>query len=181
MKAGIEPGAVIGVSGPTSLVFDGTVEGIDLAHVVDQRGRHGRVKPLVALSVHGPWTAPTDVAKHGDPSRPGYAALHPSSRTGSATAPSLGHDGTPLPSGWSLLSAEDRVAERMRQRDAGYGDQSSREARDRRDGDLWEIRRQERALTVYEGAGGARVYLDRIPLADGEDHHVVSQLSLIHI
>lgn len=178
MKAGIEPGTVIAVSGPTSLVFDGTVEGIDLAHVVDQRGRHGRVKPLVALSVHGPWTAPTDVAKHGDPSRPGYAALHPSSRTGSATAPSLGHDGTPLPSGWSLLSAEDRVAERMRQRDAGYGDQSSREARDRRDGDLWEIRRQERALTVYEGAGGARVYLDRIPLADGEDHHVVSQSAL---
>ena len=118
------------------------------------------------------------VRKHGDPSRPGYAALHPSSRTGSATAPSLGHDGTPLPSGWSLLSAEDRVAERMRQRDAGYGDQSSREARDRRDGDLWEIRRQERALTVYEGAGGARVYLDRIPLADGEDHHVVSQSAL---
>lgn len=130
---------------------------------------------MLHLTVEGP-TAP--VRKHGDPSRPGYAALHPSSRTGSATAPSLGHDGTPLPSGWSLLSAEDRVAERMRQRDAGYGDQSSREARDRRDGDLWEIRRQERALTVYEGAGGARVYLDRIPLADGEDHHVVSQSAL---
>jgi hypothetical protein len=58
MKAGVKPGDVIAVNGDISLVFDGTHEGIDVAHVVDSRGRHGPLRPLVALSVHGPWTAP---------------------------------------------------------------------------------------------------------------------------
>ena len=58
MRDGINPGDVIAVNGPVSLVFDGESNGIDIAHVIDDKGRHGPLRPLVALSVHGPWLEP---------------------------------------------------------------------------------------------------------------------------
>lgn len=58
------------------------------------------------------------VAKHGSPGRPGYAALHPDSKGGTAV---LDHPALRMPDGWRKRTREEQVAEHVAQISEGWG------------------------------------------------------------
>ena len=79
-----------------NLVFHSTIDGVDYGVMVGPDGVESTPKPMASITAHGYWVPVTGgdggqsslvkfapglrpMLKHGDPSRPGYAALHPNS------------------------------------------------------------------------------------------------------
>lgn len=80
-----------------NLVFHSTIDGVDYGVMVGPDGVESTPKPMASITAHGYWVPVSGdelpqppavikfepglvpVLKHGDPSRPNYAALHPDS------------------------------------------------------------------------------------------------------